>query len=239
LKIFLIFLCLFNILMWIVFLKKFKALFTADDILESTKEKMNRIISDMNRNVDRDITVVNDVISRLDSARNDAEKAMKLMSEMEKKSVALSEFKSKVSARTEKLSPYSAKVEKSYEKHKSRVSLDRKNVSDRQTVSITQEGERQIGKEPLQNTLFDERAAPINTVAEVSVMEDGASYAEIPVVVPEVFVSDTPVVTHSKEDLKTRIIHMYDLGYSPDDIVHQLDCSMTEVQFVLTLENRI
>lgn len=238
-KIFLIFLCLFNILMWIVFLKKFKALFTADDILESTKEKMNRIISDMNRNVDRDITVVNDVISRLDSARNDAEKAMKLMSEMEKKSVALSEFKSKVSARTEKLSPYSAKVEKSYEKHKSRVSLDRKNVSDRQTVSITQEGERQIGKEPLQNTLFDERAAPINTVAEVSVMEDGASYAEIPVVVPEVFVSDTPVVTHSKEDLKTRIIRMYDLGYSPDDIVHQLDCSMTEVQFVLTLENRI
>lgn len=225
--------------MWIVFLKKFKALFTADDILESTKEKMNRIISDMNRNVDRDITVVNDVISRLDSARNDAEKAMKLMSEMEKKSVALSEFKSKVSARTEKLSPYSAKVEKSYEKHKPRVSLDRKNVSDRQTVSITQEGERQIGKEPLQNTLFDERAAPINTVAEVSVMEDGASYAEIPVVVPEVFVSDTPVVTHSKEDLKTRIIRMYDLGYSPDDIVHKLDCSMTEVQFVLTLENRI
>ena len=122
--------------MWIVFLKKFKALFTADDILESTKEKMNRIISDMNRNVDRDITVVNDVISRLDSARNDAEKAMKLMSEMEKKSVALSEFKSKVSARTEKLSPYSAKVEKSYEKHKSRVSLERVLKSWRCIVAI-------------------------------------------------------------------------------------------------------
>ena len=225
--------------MWIVFLKKFKALFTSDDILESTKEKMNRIISDMNRNVDRDITVVNDAIARLNSAKNDAEKAMKLMSDMEKKSAALSEFKSKVSARTEKLSPYSAKVEKSYEKHKSRVFLDRKNVSERQTVSITQEGERQIGKEPLQSTLFDEHPAPINTVAEVSMTEDGASYAEIPVVVPDVFISDTPVVPHSKDDLKTRIINMYDLGYTPDDIVHQLDCSMTEVQFVLALENRI
>ena len=237
-KFFVIFICLFNIVMWIVFLKKFKSLFTSEDIIASTKEKMERIISDMNRNVDRDITLVNDAISRLSSARNDAEKAMKLLNDMEKQSAALSSLKERISEKTSRITPYSARVEKAYEKHKGVVSFDKKNPAE-SSVVITPKGEEEVKNTPVQNTLFEENSEPLNTRAEVTVNADGASYAEIPVVVPEIYVPDTPVNASSKDDLKKRILNMYDMGYSPDDIVNELSCSMTEVQFVLTLENRI
>ena len=224
--------------MWIVFLKKFKSLFTSEDIIASTKEKMERIISDMNRNVDRDITLVNDAIFRLSSARYDAEIAMKLLNDMEKLSAALSSLKERISEKTSRTTPYSARVEKAYEKHKGVVSFDKKNPAE-SSVVITPKGEEEDNNTPVQNTLFEENSEPLDTRAEVTVNADGASYAEIPVVVPEIYVPDTPVNASSKDDLKKRILNMYDMGYSPDDIVNELSCSMTEVQFVLTLENRI
>ena len=100
----------------------------------------------MNRNVDRDITLVNDAISRLSSARNDAEKAMKLLNDMEKQSAALSSLKERISEKTSRTTPYSARVEKAYEKHKGVVSFDKKNPAE-SSVVITPKGEEEVKNE--------------------------------------------------------------------------------------------
>ncbi len=51
-------LVVFNIIMWIVFLSKFKKLFSTDDIIQSARNDLENLISDMNRNADRDVTLV-------------------------------------------------------------------------------------------------------------------------------------------------------------------------------------
>ena len=52
-------LSLINICLLFVFLFKFKSLFTTDDIVEKTKQKINQIVGDVNQNAQRDIDLIN------------------------------------------------------------------------------------------------------------------------------------------------------------------------------------
>ena len=53
-------LCITNILLWIVFLLKFKSLFSTEDIIEKTRSELNKLVMDINNNTDRNITVYNE-----------------------------------------------------------------------------------------------------------------------------------------------------------------------------------
>ncbi len=72
---------------------------------------------------------------------------------------------------------------------------------------------------------------------DIHVDSQGAAYAQIPVVAPKVFVSETLAdLSKAPETLKDKILKLYDQGYDADVISRELDCSATEVQFVLDIE---
>lgn len=220
-----VFICIFNVVMWIIFLQKFKKLFTTDDVIENAKSELNKIISDMNRNVERNINLTDASAQRLKELVSEAEKKIKILSDMEKQEIALSDFNNRV-----------------YEQKAAEKAYTKKNITrikPEDSFSLTPKAKKEPEIKQSQKTLFDDEVRPIETVAKVTVTDNGASYAEIPVVSPKVYKSETPLKINRHDDLKTKIIHLYDIGNSIEDIAAELSCSTTEVQFALTLENRI
>lgn len=223
------FLCVVNVVLWIFFLRNFKKLFTTDDIIESAKNECNKIVIDLNRNADRNITVLNEKISSLQSLIKEADRKIKLLMEFEKKGAGLAELQSKISSsRTPRRTDAVVK--------KAADAYGKKTVASNRTISLTENARAELDIDS-QKTLFDD-VPQVRTEAVVTVREDGASYAEIPVVTPDIFVAEKPL-SLSKNDLKTSIISLFDSGCSIEDIALQLSCSTTEVQFALTLENRL
>lgn len=222
------FLCVLNVVLWIFFLRNFKKLFTTDDIIGSAKSECNKIVIDLNRNADRNITVLNDRINSLQGLIKEADRKIKILMEFEKKEAGLSELHSKISGahasrRTD------AAVKKAADAYGKKSAASER-------LSLTESARTELNDD-FQKTLFDD-VPHVRTEAVVTVREDGASYAEIPVVTPDVFVAEKPS-GFSKNDLKAKIISLFDSGSSIEDIALRLSCSMTEVQFALTLENRI
>lgn len=217
--------------MWIVFLRNFKKLFTTEDIIESTKSEVNKILTDFNRNTERNISIYDNASARLRALNAETEKKIKLMNEMERSSIGAAGLMAKVSQSVNQTGAVNKHVSDAYNRNKSR------NVKPKEdeTVVLTLSGESAITE---QKTLFDEE--PKHQKLDITVLDDGASYKEIPVVVPPVYVPETPVIKPvSKSEIRENIVQLFDQGFDPDLIATQLGCSTTEVQFALTMEGRI
>lgn len=224
--------CLLNVGLWIVFLTKFKNLFSVKNVLKDGREELNRMIIDLNNNADRDITLVNDRIKKLRMLIAEADKQIKLMESIEAKNTALVQFKNDVATATKKTSMAASKVVDSYNRTKG------SSIKPETQVKVTPYGLSEADIEG-QTTLFDlsdDDSKPAKT--KINVNSDGSSYAQIPVVTPKVYVPETPVPLR-EGDMKSKIVTMFDAGLSADDIATRLSCSTTEVQFVLALENRV
>lgn len=236
-----VFLVLFNVISWIVFLKKFRSLFTTDDIISEAKENLNAILSDLNRNVSRNISIVDEKISKLQSVSNEAdrkinelERKLKLILEQEKNAVGISTLQGKIAtAKNSKTSrTVSRKAIDSYEREKSQKTFK---FSSDNTVELTNEAKNKLKKSDEASLFDDEKSDLIDTRAEVTVTNDGSSFADIPVIVPEVFVPEK--TENKKADLKSQIIQLYNMGYSVQQISKELSCSTTEIQFAIDLGN--
>ncbi|MBR4600057.1 MAG: hypothetical protein IKO39_08415, partial [Treponema sp.] len=54
------FFCVLNISLWVALFLKFKKIFSTDDIISSTRDEMNSMIADINRNAGRNIELIED-----------------------------------------------------------------------------------------------------------------------------------------------------------------------------------
>ena len=80
------FLIVLNIVFWFVFLRKFKKLFSTDDILYSTRAEVTRMIEDINRITARDIDLIESKLKQLKAAAADADRHISVAkSELDKK----------------------------------------------------------------------------------------------------------------------------------------------------------
>lgn len=211
--------------MWLFFLSKFKRLFSTDDLINSTKEELNKIIRDLNRNVDTSITVSDNAASRLSELIVEAEKKIKLLADLEKQGIGLSELNKQLYSEKEAESAYKKNSRK-------RISTSYSVVPDKNTQTKPTQDESQ-------KSLFDEENSLLNKETTVHVQSDGAAYASIPLISPKVYKNESPLKINRHDNLKKDIIKLYDLGNSIEDIATELSCSTTEVQFALTLEGRI
>lgn len=232
-------LCLFNISLWIVFIIRFKKLFNTDNIIENTKESVNKILIDLNNNTARNISLIEDRISKLKLLVAEADKKIKLLSEQELGTAALKDFRNQIASNSKGAYPtkYAADA---YGKNKNRKTSG---INAESSVVLTKTGENAIEKQSsVQNTLFDESESKnfekiIDTKASITVTGTGASYAEIPVIAPKVYVSEEPI--KAKTGLKQQIVDMFEKGYEIEQIASELSCSPLEVQFALTLDGKL
>ena len=241
-----VFLCVFNIVTWLLFLRNFKKLFTTDGIIEAAKSECNKIVTDLNRNADRNITLIDGKINNLQGLIKEADRKIRLLMDLEKQGAELSEFQSKLSG-AQSAARAGGALKKALDAYgKAKVpgapgfsGLGNAAAVSEKTVSITESGRNELNA-VAQKTLFDDEQQenPVRADTAVTVTPDGASYAEIPVVTPDVFVRAKPVPL-SKIDLKSEMLALFDSGMSVEQIAQKLFCSTTEVQFALSVERDV
>ena len=238
------FIVIFNVVAWIVFLRKFRKLFTTENIIEDTKAELNKLVADFQKNVHLAITVSDEHSRQLKALIAEAEKKIKLLNDMESRNLSASALRDAISnggagntASGPSVRSPKKKAIDSYQKNKGRNKISADSsfaLTSKASSDITGENDR---------TLFDEEDSSsvsngmIDTKVTVNVQRNGDSWAEIPVITPEVYVNEKPVVP--KKDKKSQIVELYDLGHTIEEISSELNMTDTEVQFALSLENRI
>ncbi len=191
---------------------------------------------DLDRQTERNLMLMDNSIARLKSLNAEIDKKLKLLDEMKNSAAGTAELTARINSKPSAGRKIAASA---YEKNKTA----KKNINSEDTVVLTRTGD-QLSVEPLQTTLFNEKSdfqqdknseIPVNH--DIHVDSQGAAYAQIPVVAPKVFVSDTIAdLSKAPETLKDKILKLFDQGYNADVISRELGCSATEVQFVLDIE---
>lgn len=239
------FLIIVNIIFWLVFLRKFKKLFSTDDILASTRSEMNEMIADVNRITSRDIDLIESKLKLLKAVAAEADRhAAIIKSEVETaknelnrnfNSLNLQQTVSRASLIAGRQNfnslsqPNTAGALKAYE-----------NISDglksTEVYSITKEGKRFLGTQ--QADLFDQGEETfINSPSgtKFTVNEEGTSVAAIPKIGPNVTFSDNPI--KPKISLNEQIKNLSEQGFSVEEIAKKMNLTTTEVQFSLALDS--
>lgn len=228
------FLCVLNILFWLVFLNKFKKLFSTEDIVSRTKMQVSKLIEDVNRITSRDIDLIESKIKQLRAAAADAERKI---------AVARSEIE-----RQEKLSVYSSIVnndDKRFVSKPLKNDVEYSRLSDglnsQNSYSLTDEG-IQIAKSNYKGELFPDNGSDADahfvssqTGTKFMVSNDGASVASIPKIGGNVIFSDNPV--KPKKTLNEQIHELSEKGYTVEMIAKDLNLTTTEVQFSLDMDS--
>lgn len=224
------FLCTLNLIFWLVFLNKFKRLFSTDDIILSTKQEIARMLEDVNRVTSRDIDLIDSKIKSLKAAAAEAERHISVVKADFEKEIKLNQYssllKSPVDSRVS-----SAQAVKTF-------SSGYENLSDglqsTKAYSITREGERQVEGE--QGELFgDKNDLYVRSSAGTKFTVDkvGASVASIPKLGSNISFSDNPITP--KKSINEKIKELSDQGYSIELIARELNLTTTEVQFSLDM----
>lgn len=232
------FLIVLNIILWMVFLKKFKNLFSTDDIISSTRLEVKRMIEDVNRATVKDMDIIESQIKQLKSIIAEADRHVAMArSELERQSKAYnlqtytsSEMKKKLDVVSQSefqpRNPASTAVS-AYSRISDGLRQD-------ESYSITSEGSLYLNKESSQiNEEPKEKVISSPSGTQFTVYEEGASVAKIPQLGPKVTFADNPV--KPKKDINQQIRELDEQGYSQEEIATQLQLTITEVQFSLDM----
>ena len=232
------FLIVLNIILWMVFLKKFKNLFSTDDIISSTRLEVKRMIEDVNRATVKDMDIIESQIKQLKSIIAEADRHVAMArSELERQSKAYnlqtytsSEMKKKLDVVSQSefqpRNPASTAVS-AYSRISDGLKQD-------ESYSITSEGSLYLNKESSQiNEETKEKVISSPSGTQFTVYEEGASVAKIPQLGPKVTFADNPV--KPKKDINQQIRELDEKGYSQEEIATQLQLTITEVQFSLDM----
>ena len=207
-----------NIILWVVFLIRFKNLFSTDRIIESTREKVNKIIKDVDNATDRNTYLTKEMTKRVQKIIDDADVKMELFKEA-----------------TQRLRDMIAEADR---------------INKGQRISITQKVdpdsayELNVHEKPaVQGSLFEQQqdtySRPVKSIQknETNVTPDGAAYHEIPLIITKVYDEKTPKnePEENHKNLSLLVQKKLDQGMSPEEIAQNLNCSITEVQFIIDM----
>lgn len=219
---FVIAITIINVILWIVFLIKFKRLFSTDDVIAKTRSEMNNMIIDINRNTERDITLIDDRTQKLKLIIADADKRIALAREEESKRTSVKELHTVVSKGTA-----ARRAADNY-----RRTAGQEKPEPEFAYNVTDSGIQAAG---VQQTLFDQNAKKIDTSVNMTVREDGAAVAEVPVIAPKVYFSETPIAP--EKDFNKQVTEFASAGLTVEQIAKKLSCSTSEVQMVLDMNS--
>ena len=207
----------FNLLLWGILLFRFKRIFSTDKIVEKTEQQLNHLIKEIDMAADRDTYLAKETSKRIKSEIEEAERKMELFQEA-----------------TNRLRDMIAEA-------------DRINKGQRYTIKEVPDPEASYelkisNKKPEQGNLFEQNdtySPPSKPIQknETNVTPDGAAYHEIPLIITKVY--DEQPAKMTPEEIKKNLPHIVrkklDEGMTPEEIAANLNCSITEIQFIIDM----
>ena len=74
-----ILLCIFNMVMWLLAIVRFRKIFSTDDIVKRTRDELDTMMMEINRNAERNVSLIEDRIKKLHEAMADADRHMEIL----------------------------------------------------------------------------------------------------------------------------------------------------------------
>ena len=74
-----ILLCVFNLVMWLLFIVRFKDRFSTDDIVQNTRDVLDKMLMDINRNAERNVTLVENKINELKAVSQEVDRHLEVL----------------------------------------------------------------------------------------------------------------------------------------------------------------
>ncbi len=229
-----LFFSLVSLILMIVILVRFKKLFSTDSIIEKTKSQMNRVITDVNANANRDMELINEASRRLRALLNEADKKMETFKEA-----------------TQLLHNTIAEAEKAGRSHHATASTVSTAAARSAIDPDASYRVRTVPQTPgVQQSLFDdvEKEEEKKSILkdETIVTKDGAAFKEVPVINATNYDEKMALLKRQKDaqeqlnqksdrSLKEKVERLFNQGMQIDDIAQELSCPASEVQFIIDM----
>ncbi len=216
-------LTLINLLLWLVFFVKFKKLFSIDNIMQEFRIGLEQLLQDAQRQTVSCVNLIEEKIREMKSITAQAERRLAtLRRDAEISRQALSLQTSIVPESSGEKPRAKRKASKAAEKYKKNAVMESMPSAD-ESYMLT----NLFRENASQRSLFEEGGQA------VFVNEEGDSYGKVPIVKPEVVVSDSPIV--KKKDFARQVKDLNALGKGIEEIAAETSHSITEVQLVLDM----
>ncbi len=226
-------LTLINLLLWLVFLVRFRKLFSVDDIMTKFREGMNNLLKDAERNTALNMNVIDEKIRDAKAVVAEAERKVALLrhelSTAEKSAAFQAQLnlqsaslalggQEKAAAKKGRAKPAAKPAAKRGVSKAAAAYKQNELPAEDEAVALTG-----LFKENAQKTLFD---AP-----QITVTPEGDAYGKVPLIKTQIVASDNPI--KPKKSFKRRVEELAALGKTVEEIAAATDHSTTEVQLVL------
>lgn len=232
--------CIINIILWVIFLVRFKKLFSTDKIINTTTEKMNKLVMEIDKATERNIFLTDASEKKIQKLLNEADKNMELFKEANKRLRDMISEAEKVSKRNEIRSPiYEPVREVIRQELPTQPKTER--VVKKNIDAYLQNSRKAIEPEStfklvdsVQQDLFGENKVDItDTVTKIT--EDGAAYKEVPLIITRVYDEKPVPKENKKKNLTKAVQELYNNGLTVTQIANELSCSITEVQLIIDM----
>lgn len=228
-----LFFSIISVLIMIIILFKFKKLFSTDSIIEKTRDRMNKLIADINRNANNDIELLNESTRRIRVLLKDADEKMQSFNEATERLREMIAETEKVSKKSKiKRISESAIYSDAQKKSVQEKNKQKKNVPHEKTFIDPNSSYEVTNNESL-GALFDENDLVLKD--ETKVTAEGAAYKEVPLIITKVYDDNVALNANSDNSLGTKVSRMYANGMTVEEIALELDCSTSEVQFIIDM----
>lgn len=227
-------LTLINLLLWLVFLIRFKKLFSADDIMVKFRDGMDSLIADAQRNTLSNINLIDEKIKELKAASAEAERKVAILRHELENAEKGAAFQAQLNLQTASAAPKKGRGKAAASQSSSTVSKSSKRGSSKAAAAYKQSelpGEDEavaltgLFKENAQKSLFED--------PQITVTKDGDAYGKVPIIKTKIVASDNPI--KPKKPFVRRVKELAELGKSVEEIASETDHSTTEVQLVLDM----
>ena len=232
---FIIALVLINLGLWIIFLFKFKDLFSTDKIIEKTRYEMEKLVKDINNNAETNINIIDERVRKMKALVREAD-------------LKIEQIETRLSLLNKQISDINLNNVASVQRNakKSSSQYEKKSSNQNFSYSVTQTGMQFAEK---QKTLFDANDTEVFKESSGYSKNSSSLYQTIPVVSPSGF--EFEVVSENKEnqsdlknlniprselsvsELRQKIILLHSQGKSMEAIASSLSITPAEVQFAL------
>lgn len=225
--VFIIVLTLINIGLWLVFLLKFRRLFSTDKIIEKTKARVNEIEKQINTITDRNLYIAKETKNNIETMLNDVDRKMDLFKEATQRLRSMISEADKIN----RLSNQSLSLHQDFSKISKPKSVKKVDQIDKDAVySANVQGDLFISNEKL-SILKD----------ETKITPDGTAYKEVPLIHTNVL-DDIPIFNNEESYVESKrkvsekkVKEKYLEGLNVEQIAAELKCSVVEVQFIIDM----